>query len=200
MNWMRIENHRNLRCAVVMLAVMCLRPDVAGQAGAPDRSPAPPPRLFPGFEGTWLLDEQASTGRMSATPGSIVTIAITPTEISLTRTRKLPEQRSNPPDETPIRQVFRLDGTEGDADIGTWRQRGRFLLVSDALVFTTSDVPRTDGFNIVTDAYSLEGDVLIARRQLVAIRAPGYIATMQEPSNNHPHVFVYRRAPAAGQE
>jgi hypothetical protein len=85
-------------------------------------------------------------------PGAIVEIAITPTEITLTRTR------------------------------------------TDALLFTTSETPRNSGFNIVTDAYAVEGDALTARRQLVAVRKGGYIATMQEPSNNHPHTFVYRRS------
>ena len=145
----------------------------------------------------WTLDEKASTGRMTAAPGATVTFAITPTEITLTRTRKLPEQRSNPPDETPIRQLFRLDGSEAPVMEGRRSLRGRFLLVSDALVFTTSETPPESGFNIVTDAYSVDGDVLTARRQLVAVRAPGYIATMQEPSNRHPHMFIYRRAPAA---
>jgi hypothetical protein len=46
----------------------------------------------------------------------------------------------------------------------------------------------------VTDSYSVEGDVLTARQQLVAVRKGGCIATMQEPSNNHPHTFVYRRS------
>jgi hypothetical protein len=150
----------------------------------------PAPRTFPEFVGTWILDEQASTGRMSATPGAIVEITITPTEITLARTRKLPEQRSNPPNDSPARQTYRMDGTEMTVMDGRQELRGRFLLVSDALVFTTMD----SRFNIVTDAYSVDGDVLTARRQIVAVRN-GYIATMQEPSNNHPHTFVYRRAP-----
>jgi hypothetical protein len=151
--------------------------------------------VFSDFVGTWVLDEAASTGRMSAAPGSTVTLASTPTEITLTRTRKLPEQRSNPADDSPIRQTYRMDGSDTAVIDGGRRElRGRFLLVSDALVFTTSEMPRGGDFNIVTDAYEVAGDVMTARRQLVAVRAPGYIATMQEPSNNHPHTFVYRRA------
>jgi hypothetical protein len=161
--------------------------------GSSQRS-EPTPRTFPEFVGTWILDEQASNGRMSATPGAIVEIAITPTEITLTRTRKLPEQRTNPPNDSPTRQTYRMDGAETTVVDGRQELRGRFLLVSDALLFTTSETPRNSGFNIVTDAYAVEGDVLTARRQLVAVRKGGYIATMQEPSNNHPHTFVYRRS------
>jgi|SRR5688572_27531843 len=181
---------------LALTAAVVVVPGAVSQAGAPQVRPAPPPRTFPEFEGTWTLDEKASTGRMTAAPGAIVTFAMTPTEITVTRTRKLPEQRSNPPDETPIRQLFRLDGSEVQVMEGRRSMRGRFLLVSDALVFTASETPTESGFNIVTDAYSVEGDVLTARRQLVAVRPPGYIATMQEPSNRHPHTFIYRRASA----
>jgi hypothetical protein len=174
----------------------------ARQAGAPpDRRPVP--RLFPEFAGTWVLDEQASSGRVSATPGATVTFAITPTEITLTRTPKLPEQESNPPrGGLPFVHVFRLDGSETSTETPYPYPRGRFQLVSDALVFTTLTVPRGSDFDTMTDAYSIEGDRLIARRQIVAVRtatpsAAGFIATMQEPTNNRFHQYVYRRAPAA---
>jgi hypothetical protein len=174
-------------------------PTLARQAGAPpDRRPAP--RLFQEFEGTWVLDEQSSTGRISATPGATVAFIITPTEITLTRTRKLPEQRSNPPSNLPSVHVFKVDGTETSTDTPYPYPRGRFQLVSDALVFTTSTPQRPDGVDMMTDAYSIEGDRLIARRQIVAVRAPGFIAAMQEPTNNRFHQYVYRRAaPAVGQ-
>ena len=186
---------RHARRAVLLglVAAAAAAPAIARQAGAP---PAPTPRTFPEFAGTWTLDENASAGRMTAAPGATVTFAITPTEITLTRLRKLPEQRSNPPDETPIIQMFRLDGSEVAVTDGRRSLRGRFLLVSDALVFTTSETPTESGFNIVTDAYSVAGEVLTARRQLVAVRAPGYIATMQEPTNRSAHVFIYRRTSA----
>ena len=185
-------------CGLVCLLAAAVVPITARQAGAPqDRRPAP--RLFPEFQGTWMLDEQASTGRASATPGATVTFAITPIEITLTRTPKLPEQESNPPrGNVPFVHVFRLDGTETSTDTPYPYPRGRFQLVSDALVFTTLTVPRGNDYNTVTDAYSIEGDRLIARRQIVAIVAPGYIATMQEPTNNRFHYYVYRRAPAPG--
>ena len=184
-------------CGLVFLLAADVVPMATRQAGAPlDRRPAP--RLFPEFEGTWVLDEQASTGRVSATPGATVTFAITPTEITLTRTPKLPEQQGNPArGSLPFVHVFRLDGTETSTDTPYPYPRGRFQLVSDALVFTTITVPRDDNFDTVTDAYSIDGDRLIARRQIVAIRAPGYIATMQEPTNNRFHHYVYRRAPIA---
>ena len=191
-------------CGLVSLLAAAAAPMAARQAGAPpDRRPAP--RLFPQFEGSWVLDEQASTGRMSATPGATVTFAITSTEITLTRTRKLPEQRSNPPSDLPFVHVFRVDGTETSTETPYPYPRGRFQLVSDALVFTTLTVPRGSDFDTMTDAYSIEGDRLIARRQIVAVRtdkpsAPGFIATMQEPTNNGFHYYVYRRAPAAARE
>jgi hypothetical protein len=47
----------------------------------------------------------------------------------------------------------------------------------------------------VTDSYWVDVDVLTARRQLVAVLKGGYIATMEQPSNSHPHTFVCRRAP-----
>ena len=190
-----------LRLVLLCAVLAALQPVAAvavgdGQAGAPPARPSPAPRTFPEFAGSWELDEQASTGRITATPGATVTFAISATEVTLTRTRKLPEQRSNPPDGTPVRQVFRLDGSETAVREGPRELRGRCLRVADALVFVTSESPRDGGFNLVTDAYTVDGDVLTARRQLVAIRAPGYIATMQEPSNNHPHTFIYRRAAA----
>ena len=181
--------------ALLLVTTSGTAPVGARQAGGAISRPAPTPRTFADFVGTWVLDEAVSTGRMSAAPGATVAFAISPTEITLTRTRKLPEQRSNPPDETPIRQVYRMDGAETVVIDGGRRElRGRFLLVSDALVFTTSETPRGGDVNIVTDAYEVAGGVMTARRQLVAVRAPGYIATMQEPSNNHSHTFVYRRA------
>lgn len=182
---------------LVCLLAAAVVPMAARQAGTPpDRRPAP--RLFPEFEGTWVLDEQASTGRVSATPGATVTFAITPTEITLTRTPKLPEQQGNPPRNLPFVHVFKLDGTETSTDTPYPYPRGRFQLVSDALVFTTLTIPRGRDFDTMTDAYSIEGDRLIARRQIVAVRAPGFIATMQEPTNNRFHYYVYRRAPAPG--
>jgi len=192
-------------CGLLSVLAAAVVPVAAGQAGAPpDRRPAP--RLFPEFEGTWVLDEQASTGRVSATPGATVTFAITPTEITLTRTPKLPEQQGNPArGSLPFVHVFRLDGTETTTDTPYPYPRGRFQLVSDALVFTTLTVPRGSDFDTMTDAYSIDGDRLIARRQIVAVRvanqspsAPGFIATMQEPTNNRFHQYIYRRAPGAG--
>ena len=196
--------HVFVTCGLAFLLAADVVLTAARQAGAPpDRRPAP--RLFPEFEGTWVLDEQASTGRVSATPGATVTFAITPTEITLTRTPKLPEQQGNPPrGSLPFVHVFRLDGTETSTDTPYPYPRGRFQLVSDALVFTTLTVPRGNDFDTMTDAYSIEGDRLVARRQIVAVRvasqspsAAGFIATMQEPTNNRFHQYVYRRAPVA---
>lgn len=184
--------------AIAAATVVTVEPSTAGQAGAA-RTP-PPPRLFPAFEGTWVLDEQASTGRLSAAPGATVTFEITPTEITLTLTRRRPASPNTPSDGTSFRQVFRVDGTETTVPSPAAYPLGRVLLVSDALVFTTSTPPRDGGFTQVNDAYSVEGGVLIARRQLVAfVGKPGFIATMQEPSNRQSHVFVYRRASPSSQ-
>ena len=161
-----------------------------------------PVRLFPQFVGTWTLDEAASSGRLTMAPRIplTLTIATTPTELTVTRRLRLaPADRASA---TPPPEVYRLDGTE------TWMKDDRtgvlldvslrFTLVADMLALTTRNAPRTGGraFTQVTDALAVEGDVLTLHRQLTSMTDAGAILVMQEPTNNFTHTFVYRRAPA----
>ena len=84
------------------------------------------------------------------------------------------------------------------------------MLVADALALTekTSNWVRRgdpqmtnrDAFTMVTDAYSVEGDVLTVHRQLTSVNGDGQIRSMQEPANRVRETYVYRRAPAAPAE
>jgi hypothetical protein len=71
-----------------------------------------------------------------------------------------------------------------------------FALVADALALTRKDeAANRGGFTTVTDAYSVDGDVLTVRRQLTSVTAAGTILVMQEPRNNASHMYRYRRRP-----
>jgi hypothetical protein len=61
------------------------------------------------------------------------------------------------------------------------------------LALTKREGRHGNGFTLVTDAYSVQGDVLTLHRQLVSVSPSGTIFTMMEPSNNFRHTFVYRR-------
>lgn len=158
-----------------------------------------PVRLFPQFVGTWLLDESASTGRLTMTPRVPVTltIATTPTELTVTKRLRLdPRDRIA---ETPPPEVYRLDGSETwvrDASTGVELSRSlRFTLVADMLALTVRGAPRGGGqaFTQVTDALAVDGDTLLLHRQLTSMTEAGAILVMQEPTNNFRHTFVYRR-------
>jgi hypothetical protein len=48
--------------------------------------------------------------------------------------------------------------------------------------------------NIITDAYTVSGDVLTVERQLsVLIQPPGNLATLEDPNNNR-QTIGYRRS------
>ena len=155
---------------------------------------AQPPREFPAFRGTWVLDQSAGTGHIAGLPlARTLVIATTPTEISVAK-------------DAWAAEVYRVDGSEtsvrGDL-------RGSMLLVADALALTTRNVrccQRGYAFtNVITDAYSVAGDTLTVERQLSVVvqpagvkegRAdpgPGRLATLQDPNNNR-QTIVYRRA------
>lgn len=163
-----------------------------------------PVRLFPQFAGTWQLDEAASTGRLEMTPRVplAVTIATTPTELTITRRLRLRPSDRIP--DTPAAEVYRLDGTETwvtDARSGVTLDRSlRFTLVADMLALTIRDASRAGGraFTQVTDALAVAGDTLTLHRQLTSMTDAGAILVMQEPANNFTHTFVYRRAAPAG--
>ena len=159
-----------------------------------------PVRLFPQFVGTWTLDENASTGRLMMAPRVPVTITIstTPTELTVARRLRLhPQDRVS---DTPPPEVYRLDGTETwikDSRTGVTLDRSlRFTLVADMLALTIRDAPRRGGrsFTQVTDALTVDGDVLTLHRQLTSMTDAGAILVMQEPTNNFRHTFIYRRA------
>ena len=159
-----------------------------------------PVRLFPQFVGTWNLDEAASTGRLMMAPRVplTLTIATTPTELTVTRRLRLhPSDRIS---DTPPPEVYRLDGSETwitDARTGVTIDRSlRFTLVADMLALTIRDAPRTGAraFTQVTDALAVDGDVLTLHRQLTRMTDAGAILVMQEPTNNVRHSFTYRRA------
>jgi hypothetical protein len=168
---------------------------------------SPPPRTFPQFVGTWVLDESTSTGRltMAPPPSHTVTITTTPEAITVTKLLRLAPERperegrryateSQPP------EVYRFDGAETivyDQRDPRREHRLSFRLVADSLALTikVTDQNRGGAFTLVTDAYSVAGDVLTLHRQLSSVNASGHIATMQTPANNFRHTFIYRRAP-----
>lgn len=159
---------------------------------------ARPVRLFPQFVGTWTLDEAASTGPMLMTPRVPVTltIATTPTELTVTRRLRLaPQDRMS---DSPPPEVYRLDGTETaiqDSRTGVALELTlRFTLVADMLALTSTEGSRGGiRFTRVTDALAVDGDVLTLHRQLTSMNPQGAIYVMQQPSNNFKHTFVYRR-------
>jgi hypothetical protein len=166
-----------------------------------------PVRTFPEFVGRWILDPAASTGRMrmAPPPAQTLTIATTSTDITVTRVLDLPppsrggDRRmatNNPPPE-----VYRFDGTpttqeEYPGSVAIHQQT--FLLVADALALTrkriTGGAGDSGSFTAVTDALSVTGDVLTLHRQLTSVTAAGAIFTMQEPTNNFRHTYIYRRS------
>ena len=184
------------RLVATLLTLGTLMPGAA--ARAQDQRPV---RLFPQFVGTWVLDEAASTGRLTAAPRVPVTLTISTTATELTLARRLRLQPADRISETPPPEVYRLDGTE------TWTKDDRtgavldaslrFTLVADMLALTTRNAPRAGGraFTQVTDALELQGDVLLLHRQLTSMTDAGAILVMQEPTNNFKHTYVYRRGP-----
>jgi hypothetical protein len=158
--------------------------------------------MFPQFAGNWVLDEATSTGRLTmATVPRRLTIATTAEAITVTKILQLP--RPTPEraafqygTDTPLPEVYRLDGSETTIEDLYGQKALRFTLVADALVLTTKDQRRASGggFTLVTDAHSVDGDVLTMHRQLSSVNAAGQIYVMQEPTNNFRHTFVYRRS------
>ena len=188
---MREPGRRNAKIATAAagLAVLAGTALLSAQAGRPVRT-------FPQFVGTWVLDEAASTGRLEIAPriARSLTIATTPETITVAKRLRLhPLDRVT---DSPPPEVYRLDGTETSArDERTGvalERRYRFTLVADMLALTIKET-RGGAFTLVTDAYSVEGDVLTLHRQLSSVTAEGRILVMQEPANNFRHTFVYRR-------
>ena len=126
---------------VLGVPLLCAAVVLASAAASAQRQV--PPRTFPQFAGTWALDEAASTGELRIAPRipRLMTIAITPETISVTRRpRLLPNDRSS---DSPPPEVYRLDGSETrltdprtnvPLDVSY-----RFTLVADMLALTTKE-------------------------------------------------------------
>jgi hypothetical protein len=183
-----VTNVRPAALAIAVLVAIALPAVVSAQTENK-------PRTFPQFAGTWVLDEAASTGRLRLTPRvpRTVTFSMTPETLTLVK-RLLLTDRDNITDAPPP-EVYRFDGTATVRTEGRYEYHLTFLLVADALVLTTKTTNWVlkSGFTLVTDAYSVAGDVLTLHRQLVSVRPPGQIATMSEPTNNFRHTYSYRR-------
>lgn len=104
-------------------------------------------------------------------------------------------------------EIYRLDGSETqlrDLHTGASLDRThRFTLVAGALALTHTSTrteaggPRQSNrrlTTIITDAYSVAGDVLTVERQhSVLLEPPGHLVTLMNPGNNR-QTIVYRRA------
>ena len=168
-------------------------------------------RTFPEFVGTWSLDRAASTGRITQGTAVRLTIATTPTEITVTKVLDLPPEQPGREGKrlatnNPAPEVYRIDGTPTIRERGQYELSYTFLLVADALALTEKThnwVRRGDplmsdreAFTMVTDAYSVNGDVLTVHRQLTSVNGNGEIWVMQGPTGNFRQTYVYRRSPA----
>ena len=180
---------------LVCAALLLMATDLSAQ------TPQRPSRTFPQFVGTWVLDEAASTGRIPDSPRfpRILTLAITPETITLTRRLRLSEAGGVA--DSPKPEVYRLDETRltDDRTGAVLDVSYRFTLVADMLALTKKE-SRTgwdNGFTLVTDALAVEGDVLTLHRQLVSVAPEGTIYTMSEPTNNFRHTYIYRRVASA---
>jgi hypothetical protein len=164
-------------------------------------------RTFPEFVGTWTLDRDASTGRMMPATPVQLSIAITPTAITVTKVLDLPppgREGKRLATNNPAPEMYRLDGAPTIVERGQYEYSYTFLLVADALALTekTSNwVRRGDplmtnrnAFTMITDAYSVSGDILTVHRQLTSVNGDGQILTMQQPANGARQTYVYRRA------
>jgi hypothetical protein len=145
---------------------------------------------------------------MAPPPAVRLTIATTSTEVTVTRKLDLSPPRrdgtrrlatNDPPPE-----VYRFDGTPTIREGGQYEYSYTFTLVADALALsekTSNWVRRGDAlmsnrnaFTMVTDAYSVDGDVLTVHRQLSSVNGNGEIGVMQEPANQLRQTYIYRRA------
>jgi hypothetical protein len=180
-----------IRLVLIALAIVAL--PVHGWMQIQLPTPVPP-RTFPQFAGTWMLDEAASTGRLTITPriSRQLTITTSPEAITLDQLLRL-NPSDDPAREKAAPAIYRFDGSETTQADG---RSLRFMLVADALALTTTQHPKKKGDNtsIVTDALSVDGNVLTFQRQLYVVDASGHIPTMQEPTNNFRHTYIYRRA------
>jgi hypothetical protein len=179
---------RRVRLQIVWLAIACVPAVVFAQAEVR------PAREFTAFRGTWKIDESTGRGHIAGLPiAHTLLIATSPEELRLTKDGGEPEH-------------YRLDGVEIRA-FGTERS---VVLVGDALAVTTRRTRRDRGYaftNVITDAYTVNGDELTVERQLSVVvatlmlrdgrvtdeSAAGHFAELENPNNSR-QTIVYRRS------
>jgi hypothetical protein len=183
------------RGGAVLAVLIATAWSTSGFTQAPPRTP----RTFPQFAGTWTLDEQASTGTLTMAPRIARTLTLSATPEALTLTERLRLRPGDRVNEVQVRTV-RFDGTpavrSNGSDGGSYQYQDTFLLVADMLVISTrtTRARETGIFDLATDAFSVDGNVLTLYRQLSHVDPPGHIATMGFVPNNSKHTFVYTRA------
>jgi hypothetical protein len=180
---------RLLSALLVVLPASVRTQTPVARPGAPTAAPVQPaesrpPREFPEFRGTWILDESAGKGHIAGIPvARTLMIATTPTEISLVKDSSAPE-------------VYSFDGIETPHDAGgvTLGFSFRFTLVADALALTTRRTRNGGSLtNVVTDAYTVADNALTIERQLSVVQQPpGILVTLADPRSNR-QTIVYRR-------
>jgi hypothetical protein len=180
-----------IRLGAIVLAI-ALVPSAVGSAAQTGERPV---RTFPQFAGSWILDEGSSSSPLLMVPrvARILTIATSPSAVTVTREELI----LSPSDTVPpvSAEVYRFDGKPAVREQGSLMWSYTFLLVADALALSRKDeaINRPGPFTMVTDAYSVDGDVLTVHRQLTSVTEQGEILVMQEPRNNTRHTFLYRR-------
>jgi hypothetical protein len=192
---------RGRMCALVATAALGVAAPVLGQNERQVRT-------FNEFVGTWSLDRVLSTRRITQDVAVRLTIATTSAEISVTKVLDLPPERpggegkrlatNNPPPE-----VYRLNGAPTILERGQYEISYTFLLVADALALTMKSqnwvrrgdpqMSERDAFTMVTDAFSVNGDLLTVHRQLTSVNGNGEIWVMQGRTGNTRQTYVYRR-------
>jgi hypothetical protein len=162
----------NGHLVLIILAVVSAGLPTVAFAQAEQRPvlPVRNPRQFTELRGTWTLDERAGKGHIAGLPvAQTLVISTTPFEISLVKDGKDPE-------------TYRFDGSESlakDPATGTVLDiRRRFTLVA-GMVALTSKRTRGQLPIIITDAYSVDGDILTVERQnSVLADPPGNLVTL----------------------
>ncbi len=168
-------------CRAFIVAAAIAMP-AAAAAQAQDR----PPRVFPQFDGTWVLDPSAPNSRIrpNAAVARTIDIVTSPTGVVV--------MKDGAPGE-----AYRFDNKPPDLPTGAVASFSHVLtLVADMLALTETRSGTRDNrmyTNVATDAYAVSGDVLTVERQLsVLVEPPGTLVTFEDPGN-YRQTFVYRR-------
>jgi hypothetical protein len=168
---------KRLACIVLWPAVLLAQAEIR------------PALEFQPLRGSWTLDVTAGRGHIAGlSVARTLTIATTATELVLTR-------------DSSASEAYRLDGAE-TASFDTHRIA---MPVADALALTTRRIRRQRGYaftNVITDAYSVGGDVLTIDVVVQALASPdsrtegnygpGHLVQLEDPGNER-QTIVYRR-------